>query len=82
MSASFDYYRTFYYVAKYGSFTKAARVTLEARKPNVTRANELSGTSRLHNTLFIRTNRGIQLTPEGEQLYTHVSVAMATIIYR
>lgn len=33
----------------------------------------------LHNTLFIRTNRGIQLTPEGEQLYTHVSVAMAQL---
>ena len=33
----------------------------------------------LHNTLFIRTNRGIQLTPEGELLYTHVSVAMAQL---
>ena len=30
----------------------------------------------LNTTLFIRTNRGVQLTPEGERLYTHVLSAM------
>ena len=30
----------------------------------------------LNTTLFIRTNRGVQLTPEGERLYTHVLGAM------
>ena len=27
-------------------------------------------------TLFVRTNRGVYLTPEGERLYTRVSAAM------
>ena len=31
-------------------------------------------------SLFIRNNRGIQLTPEGEKLYTHVSVAMSQLL--
>ena len=30
----------------------------------------------LNTTLFIRTNRGVQLTPEGERLYIHVLSAM------
>ena len=30
----------------------------------------------LNTTLFIRTNRGVQLTPEGERLYVHVLSAM------
>ncbi len=30
----------------------------------------------LNTTLFIRTNRGVQLTPEGERLYNHVLSAM------
>ena len=73
MNVNFEYYKIFYYVAKYGSFTKAARA-LGSTQPNVTRAMNCLE-QQLHNTLFIRTNRGIQLTPEGEQLYTHVSVA-------
>lgn len=77
MNVNFEYYKIFYYVAKYGSFTKAARA-LGSTQPNVTRAMNCLE-QRLHNTLFIRTNRGIQLTPEGEQLYTHVSVAMAQL---
>lgn len=70
MNVNFEYYKIFYYVAKYGSFTKAARA-LGSTQPNVTRAMNCLE-QQLHNTLFIRTNRGIQLTPEGEQLYTHV----------
>ena len=30
----------------------------------------------LNTTLFIRTNRGVQLTPEGERFYIHVLGAM------
>ena len=29
--------------------------------------------------MFIRTNRGVQLTSEGEELYNYVSAAMAQI---
>ena len=37
MNVNFEYYRIFYYVAKYRNFTKAARV-LGNSQPNITRA--------------------------------------------
>ena len=77
MNISFEYYKIFYYVAKYCNFTKAARV-LGNSQPNITRAmNSLE--QQMNCILFIRNNRGVQLTPEGERLYTHVSVAMSQI---
>ena len=36
MSVSYDYYRIFYYVAKYGSFTRAASILMNSQ-PNITR---------------------------------------------
>ena len=33
----------------------------------------------IHCTLFIRTNRGVKLTPEGAQLFEHVAVAMSQL---
>ena len=69
----YDYYKIFYYVAQYKSFTKAARV-LNNNQPNVTRCmNNLE--QELKCTLFLRSNKGIVLTPEGRQLYEHVSIA-------
>ena len=41
-------------------------------------SNELSGTE-INTLLFVRTNRGVELTPEGEKLYIRVSAAMAQI---
>ncbi|MDD6319335.1 MAG: LysR family transcriptional regulator [Oscillospiraceae bacterium] len=74
MNVNFEYYKIFYYVAKYGNFTRAAHV-LGSSQPNVTRAmNCLENETGC--TLFIRTNRGVRLTPEGERLYVHVSAAM------
>lgn len=63
----FDYYRIFYYVAKYKSFSKAAKF-LHNNQPNITRCMNIME-SELGCTLFIRSHRGIKLTPEGEQLY-------------
>ena len=77
MNVNFEYYKIFYYVAKYGNFTKAARV-LGSSQPNVTRAMNCLE-SETGCTLFIRTNRGVHLTPEGERLYVHVSAAMAQL---
>jgi DNA-binding transcriptional LysR family regulator len=73
MFISYDYYRIFYYVAKYGSFSQAANVLLGSQ-PNITRAiknleNELGC------VLFVRTNKGVSLTPEGERLFEHISLA-------
>ena len=77
MNVNMDYYRIFYYVAKYGNFTKAAR-TLGNSQPNVTRAMNCLE-QQLQCSLFIRTNRGVQLTPEGERLYVRVSAAMTQL---
>ena len=70
---SFDYYRIFYFVAQYKSFTKAAEI-LSNNQPNITRCmNNLE--AELECRLFIRSNRGVTLTPEGQKLYQHVSIA-------
>lgn len=77
MNISFEYYKIFYFVAKYKNFTKAA-VALNNNQPNVTRAiNNLE--HQLGCTLFIRSNKGAELTPEGEQLFSHVSIAIEQI---
>ncbi len=73
MDITYDYYRIFYYVAKYKSFTRAATVLMN-NQPNISRAmNNLE--KQLGCTLFTRSNRGINLTPEGKKLYNHVAVA-------
>ena len=74
MDVNFEYYKIFYYVAKYNNFTRAARV-LGNSQPNVTRAMNCLE-QQLHCTLLVRTNRGVFLTTEGEKLYTHVAAAM------
>ncbi len=77
MYINYDHYRIFYYVAKYGSFTRAAEVLLGSQ-PNITRTvKALEG--ELGCTLFARTRRGVRLTPEGEKLYSHISIAMEHI---
>ena len=74
----YDYYRTFYYAAKYRSFTRAAEILLSSQ-PNVTRAmNNLE--QELGCRLFVRSNRGIALTPEGERLYGHVRIAWEQLL--
>ncbi|MFR3319958.1 MAG: LysR family transcriptional regulator [Lachnospiraceae bacterium] len=73
MNITYDYYRIFYFVAKYQSFTKAANILL-SNEPNISRSirnlEHEFGVS-----LFIRSNRGVTLTPEGQKLYTRVAAA-------
>lgn len=78
MDVNFEYYKIFYYVAKYRNFTRAAQV-LGNSQPNVTRAMNCLE-QQVHATLFVRTNRGVHLTEEGEQLYAHVAKAMEHIL--
>lgn len=73
MDISYDAYRIFYYTAKYRSFTKAA-AALGSSQPNVTRAVK-NLEQALGCTLFLRDNRRVELTPEGETLYRYASVA-------
>lgn len=70
---TYDYYRIFYYVAKYKSISQAAEI-LHSNQPNITKfMNKLE--DQLNCKLMIRSNRGITLTPEGERLFAHVSIA-------
>lgn len=77
MFISYDHYRIFYFVAKYGSFTKAAEILL-SNQPNLTRTIRSLETS-LGCTLFERSNKGVRLTPDGEKLYDHISIAFEHI---
>lgn len=72
MSIPYDYYRIFYYVARYQSLTRAAHA-LQSNQPNVTRTiNALE--RELGCRLFQRSHRGVTLTPEGEKLFAHVQI--------
>lgn len=73
MSIHYEYYRVFYYVAKYKSFTQAASALMNSQ-PNITRTIR-NLEQELGCPLFTRSNRQVRLTPEGEALYRHVSVA-------
>ena len=77
MYVDWEYYKIFYYVAKYQNFTKAARV-LGSNQPNITHSmNRLE--SQLNCVLFIRSNRGVTLTPEGEMLYSRIASSAVQI---
>ena len=77
MYVDWEYYKIFYYVAKYQNLTRAARV-LGNNQPNITHTmNKLE--DQLHCVLFIRSNRGVTLTPEGETLYARIASAAVQI---
>ena len=73
MNINFEYYRIFYYVAKYENITKAAMV-LKSSQPNVTRIIHILE-EQLDCRLFLREPRGLKLTEEGKRLYAHVAIA-------
>lgn len=77
MDISYDYYRVFYYVAKNKSFTAAAKALMN-NQPNITRMIKRLEEA-LGCTLFVRGRHGVTLTPEGEKLYDHVSIAFEHI---
>ncbi len=78
MDINFEYYKIFYFVAKYRNITRAA-TALGSNQPNVTRVMKLLE-AQLNCRLFIREARGISLTEEGELLYAHVEVAYRHLI--
>ncbi len=77
MNINYDHYRIFYYVAKYQGFTQAANV-LGSNQPNLTRTIR-NLEAELGCKLFIRSNHGAQLTPEGKKLYGYISMAFEYI---
>ncbi len=78
MNINFEYYKIFYYVAKYKNITKAASA-LGSSQPNVTRVMKLLE-AQLNCPLFVRGARGVGLTEEGEKLYAHVAIAFQHLV--
>ena len=70
MISNLEYYKVFYYVAKYGSVTKAAG-ELAISQPAVSQAiKQLE--RQLEVVLFYRAAKGVKLTSEGQLLYSYV----------
>lgn len=78
MSMNLEYYKIFYYVTKYGSFTSAAE-ELCISQPAISQGirNLEAG---LGCSLFVRTKKGVKLTPDGELLYNYVSRGYENIL--
>ena len=78
MTANFEHYKIFYYVAKYKNLTRAANA-LVTSQPSVTYCMQ-----NLENVLgcklFIRSRKGVTLTSEGELLYSYVAPACQQLI--
>lgn len=77
MNINYEYYKIFYYVAKYKNITKAAEL-LHNNQPNISRVIKLLE-HELGCSLLLRTNRGIVLTHEGEKLFSHIRLAVDQI---
>lgn len=73
MNINFDSYKVFYYVAKYQNITLAAKA-LFLSQPTV--SHIIAGLENaLGCQLFLRSKKGVALTPEGELLYQSVARA-------
>lgn len=77
MAVSFDSYKTFYYVAKYKNITHAAKMLFQTQ-PTVSRC--IAGLeAQLGCRLFVRSKKGVTLTPEAKLLYHHICIACEEI---
>lgn len=77
MTISYDSYRVFYYVAHYRNITLAAK-TMYLTQPTVSHYI-LNLEKELDCQLFVRSKKGMSLTPEGELLYQHIKRAYMEI---
>ncbi|MCD2492068.1 LysR family transcriptional regulator [Lacrimispora sp. NSJ-141] len=77
MSVNFEYYKIFYFVAKYKSITRAARA-LFLSQPTVSHYIRCLETE-LDCSLFLRSKKGVTLTPEAELLFSHVEKACSQL---
>ncbi|MDR1903486.1 MAG: LysR family transcriptional regulator [Treponema sp.] len=77
-SINFDYYKAFYYTAKYGTVSRAAE-ELYITQPSLTkRLHKLE--EQLNCVLFKRTQKGVNLTEEGNVLYGKIAPACETFL--
>ena len=78
MQTNLEYYKIFYYVAKYNSISLAAE-TLAISQPAVSQAVKHLE-SDLNCALFVRTSKGVRLTKEGEMLAGYVTRGYETFL--
>lgn len=77
MEINFEYYKVFYYVAKFGAISKAAEklcVSQPAISQLIKKLEEQLGTN-----VFYRGRDGITLTEEGKKLYTWIENSVMTL---
>lgn len=77
MDINFEYYKVFYYVAKFGAISKAAEklcVSQPAISQLIKKLEEQLGTN-----VFYRGRDGITLTEEGKKLYTWIENSVMTL---
>ena len=71
VNVNLEYYKIFYYVGKLGGITLAAE-ELSITQPAVSQAIRALERA-LSVELFVRTGKGVRLTPAGEMLYAYIS---------
>ena len=74
MYVSYEHYRVFYYVAKCGNVTQAAKLLLN-NQPNVTRTIK-NLEAELGCTLFVKGSHNLKLSKEGAIFYKYVVKAL------
>lgn len=77
MDQNLSQYRIFYEVAKAGNISKAAKelyISQPAISKSISKLEDSLGT-----TLFSRNSRGVQLTAEGQVLFSHASAAFEAL---
>lgn len=77
MNIDFELYRIFYVVANNQNITKASQ-ELMISQPAVTKSIK-NLEEQLGGTLFVRTKKGVTLTPEGKELYKYIKQAIEFI---
>lgn len=78
VNINMEYYRVFYQVGKLGSITAAAE-TLCISQPAVSQAIKQMEKA-LNSRLFIRTQKGVRLTAEGELLFPYVERGIENLL--
>lgn len=77
MDINHELYKVFYYVASELSFSEASKQLYISQSAVSQSIKSLE--KRLDQTLFIRSTKRVQLTPEGEILFRHISPAINLI---
>ena len=77
MNIDLELYKIFYTVAKYKHMTKASK-ELHISQPAISQSIKKLETQ-LDGTLFIRSNKGMELTSEGQMFYDYVKGALELI---